>query len=229
MNGKHCSDRFETTRAAKWKEFFISRVLKDHAGLHAILGIYLLPAFFVLTTFPIFYDDESWLYLSPIEALRGNGFTWAAFGEGHSANFTFDAFAYALLRVSPFSLEATIRLISTGAGTLSLVAVYLAARRLAPRAALIAPSVLALNELFYWPSRYGRSDSLSLLLSTASIWLSLAERPMLSGIGAGLSASIYPLNGWVACFDGLIALQRRGWKGLIRCGSGLAIGVSWQL
>ena len=203
--------------------------LKDNAGLFSIITIYLLPIFFVLTTFPVFYDDESWLYLSPIEALRGNGFTWAAFGQGHSSNFTFDAIAYSLLSMSPFSLESTIRLISTGAGALLLVSAYLAARLLAPRAALIAPLLLVLSGQFYWVSRYGRSDSLSLLLLTASIWLSLAERPMLAGVGAGLSTSIYPLNGWVICFDGVIAGHKSGWKGLARCAVGTAIGVSWQV
>ncbi len=78
----------------------------------AAMILFVAPATVALTTYPPYYEDESWIYLAPFEALRGNGFSWAAFHEGTSSAGLFNALAFLFVRISPFAAEATVRLTS---------------------------------------------------------------------------------------------------------------------
>jgi hypothetical protein len=152
-----------------------------------------------LLTFPRFYEDESWTYLAAFEGLRGNGFTWAAFGEGKPMVGLFSILVMPpLAMLSGIAPESALRIVAAGWGVAALSAAYACARRLAPSAAWVAPALMLATPSVFIATRYGRMDVVALALALWSLAAAAAGRPLLSGLGYGLSISVHPLFIWAA-------------------------------
>jgi hypothetical protein len=185
-----------------------------------------------LTTFPTYYEDESWNYLAAFEGVKGNGFTWAAFGEGHAAFGVFAALVAPFVAASPFGAERTVRLISAGAGIVMLSGIYLCARRVAREWAWIAPALLVATPSIFIALRHGRSDVVAMALGAWALATAAWGWPLLSGVLTGLAASVHPLLMWVALPCAAFAATQQP-RGLFRYGAGAALGVvpqgAWTL
>ncbi|MFI5088821.1 MAG: ArnT family glycosyltransferase [Terriglobales bacterium] len=194
----------------------------------ATLALFAMPAVIALTTYPHYYEDESWLYLAVFERLRGNGFSWAAFHEGSSIFFTFNAIGSALFALSPFSTEATVRGISFLFGTCCLVGIYVLARRIAGANAYIAPVVLTLAPWFV-KIRFGRMDCVALAFAIWALVAATRGFPLLAGVLSGLAGGIHPIFIWVGIVCIVLLAQARRWPDLWHYVIGAVVGILPQL
>jgi len=210
----------DSEKTAKWAE---SRV--DLLFLGAAFAAFLIPTFIAPLTYPAFYEDESWLYLSSFEALRGNGFSLAALGEGQSYALVFSLIVWPFLAASPLDPELTIRLIHTGASLGTMVAAFVIARRLAPRSAVLAPVLIVMLPLTYTTLRYGRVEAVAAWLGLSAIATALGGSALLAGALSALAVCVHPIMIWIGapCFVAIV--QRSGWVGVGRYTIGGALGI----
>ncbi len=193
----------------------------------ACLLVYLAPALIALTLYPPYYEDESWVHLATFEALRGNGFSWAAFHEGANIFLDFNVIAVSLTRFSPLAAEATVRAISILFSVCGLTAVYLLARRLAGTAGFVAPVALVTTPLWFLTSRYGRQDSMA---TAFAVWALVVSRqaPLSAGVLTGIAVSIHPVFIWAVPLCILLS-ETQSWQKVGRYLAGCALGVMPQV
>jgi hypothetical protein len=186
-----------------------------------------------LLTYPPYYEDESWTYLAAFEALRGNGFTWAAFGDGSALAGVFYAIVTPALAILPATApEAAVRIVTAMWGVAALTGAFIVARRLAPSAAWIAPALMFATPYVFVATRYGRIDVVALALALWSIAAAARDRPLLSGLVFGIAASVHPLLAW-AVVPCLWLLGMRDHVTVLRFATGVGVGaapqVAWML
>jgi hypothetical protein len=202
--------------------------LLDHAAFGVILIAFVLLTAFALLTFPPFYEDEPWTYLAVFEALRGNGFTWAAFGEGRPLAGMFMALVTPAIAIIPAAPESAIRIVAATWGLLCLGGAYLLARRWTYATAWVAPALMLGTQYVFVALRYGRTDGMALALTLWSVVAATRQRPLVAGALLGLAVSVHPLFIWAAgpCvwLIGVRNVRSLGWLGL-----GVGIGVAPQL
>jgi len=194
----------------------------------ATVALFTMPAVVALTTFPPYYEDESWLYLAVFERWRGNGFSWAAFHEGSSIFATFNAIGAALFAVSPFAPETTVRLIGFLFGLCSLAGIFLLARRIAGTSAYIAPVLLTLTPWFS-KIRFGRMDGVALAFAIWALVAATRGLPLLAGIFSGLACGIHPIFVWTGPVCIVLTAQTRCWRRFCYYVIGAVIGILPQL
>jgi hypothetical protein len=189
-----------------------------------------------LTRFPPYYEDESWNYVAVFELLRGNGLTWAAFGDGRPLLGVFGALVAPFAAASPLQPEATVRAISIVAALCVLSGAFVLGRRLAPGLAWLPPMAIVSTPYLFSALRYGRNDVFALALAMWSLACAAWSRPAAAGALAGLAASVHPLFVWLAV-PGLAWAARSGRPGVARyIGGGLAgilphlawIAINWD-
>jgi hypothetical protein len=194
------------------------------------LFLFTLPGILASTTFPPYYEDESWTYLAIFEALRGNGFSWHAFHEGSSIGGTFNLICAPLAWISPLSPEATVRAISLIFCLLTLLAVYFLARRVAGSYAYVAPLALMLTPLWFLRARYGRLDVIATGLAMAGV-ASAPVTPWMAGFLAGMAVTMQPVLVWVGTASLALFAEKGSCRDVRRyVGGGLAavsIEVAW--
>jgi hypothetical protein len=199
----------------------------------AIAFLFILPCVAFPLTVPPFYEDESWTFVPVFEALRGNGFTWAAFGEGHAMLGVFCALVTPLVWLLPTGPEMGIRIVAAVFGLLSLAGIYVVARRVAPATAWIAPAAMVATPYLFTALRYGRNDVVALALAAWSVAAAAWNRPLWAGLLSALAVSVHPLFVWVAlpCLAFLGADQRaRQWSRYAFAGAlGLLPQAVWML
>jgi hypothetical protein len=195
----------------------------------ASLIVFCIPALIALTTYPPYYEDESWNYLSAFEALRGNGFSWAAFHEGHAALGTFNTIALLLTWPTPFTTEATVRIVSLLFSISCLAAVFLLARILNFSKAYVAPVVLNLTPLWYLRVRYGRNDCVALAFALWALVAAARTAPLTAGILSGLAVSVHPVFIWVGPVCLILLLNKRPLRDILRYAAGGVLGIAPQL
>jgi hypothetical protein len=195
----------------------------------AALALFVFPATVALTSYPAYYEDESWVYLAPFEALRGNGFSWAAFHEGRASALVFDAVTFPFVRVSPFPAETTVRLTSLLFGLAAAIAVFAAARTFAGSSAAVAPVLLMLTPMWFLTARYGRADMLAIALALASVAAAAARCPLAAGAFSGLAMSVHPFFVWIGPLCALILIDRCGIRSVLRYALGGLLGALPQL
>jgi hypothetical protein len=154
--------------------------------------LFVLPFFVAPLTFPAYYDDESWTYLPVFEALRGNGFSFAALGANHVLFIVSDVLLWPIVRLSVFSPEITVRLSGTLIGAALLLGVWQLSKRVSRDAAFVAPALLVMVPLAFTTYRYGRVDALALALGIWAAVLAFDRRPV-SGALAALAICVGPI------------------------------------
>jgi hypothetical protein len=195
----------------------------------AALVLFVAPATVALTSYPPYYEDESWVYLAPLEALRGNGFSWAAFHEGRASALVFNAATFPFLRVSPFPAETTVRLVSLLFGLAAAIAVLIAARAFAGSSAVVAPVLLMLTPMWFLTARYGRADMLAIALAVGSVAAAASRLPLAAGALSGLAMSVHPVFVWIGPLCALIVFDRCGLRSVGRYVIGGVLGAIPQL
>ena len=198
------------------------------AFLAAVI-LFVAPATVALTTYPPYYEDESWIYLAPFEALRGNGFSWAAFHEGTSSAGVFNALAFFFVRISPFAAEATVRLTSLLFALAAIAGVFAAARKVAGANAAIASTLLMLAPMWFLPVRYGRLDVLAIAFAMWAVAAAASEAYFVAGVLSGLSMGVHPVFVWIGPVCALIVFQRGGLRSVWRYVLGGLAGAAPQL
>jgi hypothetical protein len=194
----------------------------------AALALFVAPAVVGLVSYPAYYEDESWVYLAPFEALRGNGFSWAGFHEGSSAMGTFNALVFTLVRISPFSAEVTVRAISLLFGLLCLAAVLVLARRVAKRNSEVAVVLLVFTQIWFLWVRYGRTDVVALAFAMWALVAAASSYLFWAGLLSGIAVSIHPVFVWLAPVCAILALRRNGWRALSSYVIGGLVGTAPQ-
>lgn len=169
------------------------RIDFDTVALAAVLVTYAVVSAATLLTFPPYYEDESWTYLAVFEALRGNGFTWAAFGDGRPILGSFLGLVTPAIALVPAGPEAAVRIVSAGWGLLGLAGAHMAAKRLAPSTAWITPALMLSTQYVFVATRYGRTDTVALALTLWSLAAATRERPFAAGLLLGLAVSVHPI------------------------------------
>ena len=203
-----------------------------HLLFVACLIVYVLPALIGLTVYPAYYEDESWVHLATFEALRGNGFSWAAFHEGTNIFFDFNAIAFAFTRLSALPAEATVRAISILSSLFCLTAVYLLARHIAGAAGFVAPLALITTPLWFLTSRYGRQDAMATAFAMWALAVS-RQAPLAAGALTGIAASIHPVFVWIVPVCIVLIAEthsfRQTCRYLVGCAFGAAPQAVWTL
>ncbi len=161
--------------------------------------LFVIPLFIAPLTFPTYYDDESWTYLPVFEALRGNGFSFAALGANHVLFIVSDVLLWPIARLSVFSPEITVRLSGTLVGTALILAVWQLGKRLVRGTAFVAPALLVMVPLAFTTYRYGRIDALALALGVWAAVLAVDRKPV-SGALVSLAVCVHPMMIWCIPF-----------------------------
>jgi len=200
----------------------------DVAMLAAAIVIFLAPTFIAPLTYPAFYEDESWIYLSSFEALRGNGLSLAALGEGQSYALIFSALMWPFVAISPLSPEHTIRLIQAGVSIGVLVLAFVISRHFAGSRAMLAPALLVMAPLTYATLRYGRVEGAAALLGLSGIALALSGAAFRAGLLSALSVCVHPIMIWIGPACAVAIAQKRGWRGIGAYTAGGVIGLAPQ-
>lgn len=207
----------------------VQRLDGDVLLLAGAIAIFLAPTIIAPLTYPAFYEDESWLYLSTFEALRGNGLSLAALGEGQSYALVFFLIVSPFVALSPLEPELTIRLIHTAAALGAMLAAFVIVKRLAPRAAALAPALIAMTPLTYSTLRYGRVEVIAVLLGLSAIAAALRGSVLLAGLLSALAVCVHPILIWIGAPCLIAILQRNGWQGVGRYSLGGVLGLSPQV
>ena len=181
-----------------------------------------------LTTFPPYYEDETWNYMAVFEAVRGNGFTWAAFGEGRALLGVYSAVVTPFVAMSPWQPEQTVRMISVGAAVFVLVGAYVLGRRMAAPLAWLPPMVIFSTPILFTVLRYGRSDVVALAFGMWSVAAAAWNRPFFAGVLSGLAVSVHPLFVWLAAPGFAFSAQSES-RGAVRYLAGGLLGIAPQL
>jgi hypothetical protein len=177
-----------------------------------------------LLTWPMYYEDESWSYVATFETLRGNLFSWGAFGEGRAIFAVAAALPLPFVALSPWGPEETVRLFSLLCGVVFLAGVFVLAKRLAPRAAWFAPLVLVATPLMFTVMRYGRTDVEALALAAWALVAAAHRRPLVAGMLSGLALSVHPVYAWLGAPCLALAWQA-GRRDALRYLAGGVVGV----
>jgi 4-amino-4-deoxy-L-arabinose transferase-like glycosyltransferase len=202
----------------------------DFVLVGAALVLYLAPALTHLTTYPGYYEDETWLHLAVFEAQRGNGLTWTAFGDsGPPMQYTYNALVLPLISALPLPPVAAVRLLPLLAGALTILLCYAIARRLDLPSPGLAPVLLLVSPAFFLWSRYGRTDTIAQMFALLAVYLYLCRRNFLAGTAAGLAMACYPLSAWAVPACLLPGLLRRDWKGVGLLLFGVLVGHGHQI
>jgi hypothetical protein len=194
----------------------------------ALCALFVVLGTTALTTLPPYYEDESWTFVSMFEAVRGNGCSYAAFGEGQQMLGVFCGLLTPFVAISPLSPEATVRTIAGGAGLCVLLGAFAIARRHAPGQAWIAPAVILSTPSLFAALRYGRIDVFALALTLWALAAAGWNRPALSGVLSGLAVSVHPMFLWVAA-PCLVYAVNDARRTALRYLAGAAIGVAPQV
>jgi hypothetical protein len=177
-----------------------------------------------LVTWPPYYEDESWTYVGTFEALRGNPFSWAAFGEGQAIFAVASALPVPFVAISPWAPEETVRLFSLLCGVAFLAGTFVLARRLAPHAAWFAPLLLVATPLMFPVMRYGRTDVEALALAAWALAAAAYKRPLIAGVLSGLAFAVHPLYAWLG-LPCLAFAWQGGKRDVVRYVAGGVLGV----
>lgn len=196
--------------------------------LAAALAVFLIPTLIAPLTYPGVYEDEPWIFLPAFEALRGNGPTFAALGEGQSSSIIFFLFVTPLAWISPFEANLTLRLIAAMASVATLACAYLVARRLDAGAAFLAPIAVVAIPLTFLTLRYARMEAFALALGLGSVASALSGRVLVAGVLSALAVSIHPILVWIGVACLLAALSRDGWRGGAKYCAGGVLGLAPQ-
>ena len=178
-------------------------------------------------SFPLYYEDESWTYLAVFEALRGNGLTWAAFGEGRPMLGTFLAAVTPIVAL-PIGPEAAVRVASAAWALLALAGAFVLGRRVTSSFAWVVPALMVATPSVLIAIRYGRTDVAALALTLWAIACAAHGRPLLAGVLSGFAVSAHPMFVWVAA-PCLWFARTSGIRGLIRYTVGGCLGVVPQI
>lgn len=196
------------------------------------IAVFLIPTAIAPLTYPGVYEDEPWVFLPMLEATRGNGFSFAAIGEGQTPSLVFALLTAPFLWASPLDANLTIRLLSALACVTLLVATYVIARRLSPNASFVAPVALVAIPLVYLTLRYGRLEAFALALGFWAIACALSGRFWSAGVLSALAVSVHPIMVWVGlpCLIAALAQERTAFFRYTAAGIvGLAPQALWTL
>lgn len=161
------------------------------------LAVFVAIAALALTSYPVLYEDEPWTYLAPFEAIRGNGFSWGAFGEAHSVLGVFNALVTPFMAISPFGPEESIRASSVIAMLVLLTGAFALTQRLAPGHGWVAPALIVGTHVTFVAGRYGRVDVVAAALAMWALYCAVSGKPSRAGVLSALAVSVQPVNVWL--------------------------------